>query len=449
MRQMRDSRAAEGCKYFAIVSSPYPVHVGCLYYYLCLLYCLGYSPRMTLSTFPGPGPAFDVFRSQLRTILFFLRSPVRVPGVFLCAVLVLLAAGSTGLLEKPAHAARSASILKQNLENEKKKAAERKKSLQTLTAQERKLNADLAAAEKSIIELENRIARHQNKLLELDSTDDKTRKEYEELLAEHRKTEAAQAQAMRLLWDITSKRIAVGSRDMADWAEADREYAWSKELLNELEGYRKTLEEREAQLLALLGKRNRLAGEMQKRIASVNAEKNELLKSRLAYDRKLAEVRRERVGPEAELHSILSPVENLNPQLSKLPPEAISTTTGRRAWPVKGKLLLPSAPPARPTRTGRGCSPADTAAVRAVAAGKVVHNDVLRGFGTVLIVQHNADYFSLYAYLGSSPLKVGQEIKDNQKIGTVGFYPAIEGPGLYFELRFKQKAINPEQWFAS
>jgi septal ring factor EnvC (AmiA/AmiB activator) len=46
-------------------------------------------------------------------------------------------------------------------------------------------------------------------------------------------------------------------------------------------------------------------------------------------------------------------------------------------------------------------------------------------------------------------LRVGQEVASREKIGTVGLYPVLQGPGLYFELRFKQKAINPEQWFAS
>lgn len=371
---------------------------------------------------------------------------------FLClalAVTLSLPAVSFPCFVKNALAASSASTIKKNLENEKKKAAERKKSLQSLTAQERRLNADLAKAEDNILKLEQSIARHQNKLLEIDSTDDKTRKEYEDLLAEQKKTEEAQAQTLRLLWDITGKRITVGSRDMADWAEADREYTWSKELFKELEGYRKTLEEREKQLLSLLGKRNNLAKEMQQKITIINNEKSELLKNRIAYDRKLAEVRRQKVSTEAELNSILSLVENLNLQLSKLPPEDISKMKGRLAWPVKGKLRLPYAPTAGTARRGLGFATTEKAEVRAVAAGKVVHNNVLRGFGTVLIVQHNADYFTLYAFLGKSPLKVGQEIKGNEKIGTVGYYPAIEGPGLYFELRFKQKPINPEQWFAS
>ena len=83
-----------------------------------------------------------------------------------------------------------------------------------------------------------------------------------------------------------------------------------------------------------------------------------------------------------------------------------------------------------------------------MAGGKVVHNDVLRGFGTVLILQHGDDYYSLYAFLGNSPLQVGQDVAGRQQLGTVGYYPAIRGPGLYFELRFKQKAINPEQWLS-
>jgi septal ring factor EnvC (AmiA/AmiB activator) len=127
----------------------------------------------------------------------------------------------------------------------------------------------------------------------------------------------------------------------------------------------------------------------------------------------------------------------------------IAKLRGKLPWPVTGKLRKRYAPGATPTVRGLGFSADDRSAVRAVAAGTVVHNDILRGFGTVVIIQHDKDYFSLYAFLGSSPMRVGDQVRGGQQLGTVGFYPAIEGPGLYFELRYKQKPINPEQWFTS
>ena len=374
-----------------------------------------------------------------RIILSVTLSGLLLFGIFMSVVLA------------PAYAAAPVPIsqLEKDLAREQQKAAERRNSLQRLTEQERKLNTDLAAAEKRILELEKGIASQQAKLKQLDGADSKARAEYEALLAEQAKTEEAQAQALRLLWEATGKRIAVGARDMADWTETDREYVWSRELYASLERYRKELDEQEAKLAQVLGRRDKISRDVQRSVRAVNEEKSKLLKARIEYDRRLAELRRQRGSTEAELQNILKLVENLNLQIAERSKGNIASMKGKLPWPVSGKLRVRYAPQNNPTSRGLGFSTAEGAEVKAVAGGTVVHNDVLRGFGTVLILQHGEEYYSLYAFLGNSPMKVGQDVAGRQTIGTAGYYPVIKGPGLYFELRFKQKAINPEPWFAS
>ncbi|MDL2279643.1 peptidoglycan DD-metalloendopeptidase family protein, partial [Desulfovibrio sp. OttesenSCG-928-G11] len=311
------------------------------------------------------------------------------------------------------------------------------------------LNRNLAAAEKRVLELEKGLAGHQARLLELGSAGEKAGQDYESLLAEQARTEKALAATLDLLWEITGKRILTGSRDMADWAATDREYVWSRELYADLERYRKELDERETRLSQALGRRDKLSGQIEERMAAVNREKNALLKARLDYDKQLAEIRSQRSSAEAELDGIVKLIASLNLEISQRSGGDIKTMKGKLPWPVSGKLRVRYAPNAAPAVRGLGFSCAEKGEVRAVAGGKVAHNDVLRGFGTVLILQHGGDYYSLYAFLGDCPLKVGQEVEGGQRIGGAGYYPAIKGPGLYFELRFKQKAINPEQWLAA
>ncbi|MCL1939752.1 MAG: peptidoglycan DD-metalloendopeptidase family protein [Desulfovibrionaceae bacterium] len=374
------------------------------------------------------------------------KSRIVLPGLILfCAFMLVVSAPVPSSAAAPV----SVSQLEKDLAREKKKAAERKQNLQRLTEQERTLNADLAAAEKRILELEKGLASQQTKLRELGGADNKLRIEYETLLAEQAKTEEAQAQALRLLWEATGKRIAVGSRDLPDWAETDREYAWSRELYASLEKYRKQLDQQEAKLAQVLGRRDKISRDVQSGMQTVNEEKSKLLKARIEYDKKLAELRRQRGSTEAELQNILKLVDSLNLEIAQRSKGDIASMKGKLPWPVSGKVRVRYAPQSDPASRGLGFSTADGAEVKAVAGGTVVHNDVLRGFGTVLILQHGEEYYSLYAFLGSSPLKVGQDVAGRQAIGTAGYYPAIKGSGLYFELRFKQKAINPEAWFAS
>jgi len=84
--------------------------------------------------------------------------------------------------------------------------------------------------------------------------------------------------------------------------------------------------------------------------------------------------------------------------------------------------------------------------VRSVFWGKVVHNDVLRGLGKVVILFHGGDYYTLYAYLSDTSVQTGQDVEKDEVIGHVGYYPEAHGNGLYFELRFHQKPINPLLW---
>ncbi len=348
----------------------------------------------------------------------------------------------------PATAAQRLDTLEKNLAREQKKAQERRSGLQRLTEEERELNAGLAEAEARILELEAGIEQHQNRLVQLFKAGDTVREEYEALLAEQKRTEEAQAEALRLLWEIAGKRESVGSRDMTDWAETDREYTWSRELYVALEDYRAKLDVQESELAQMMGRREKIAEETQSRLSSVNAEKTRLLQARLSYGQRLTALRKQKESTEEELASILKLVESLNFQIAEQLEGKIERQQGELPWPVKGTVRLRYDPAATPASRGLGIATGENAPVSAVAGGKVVHNDVLRGFGTVLILQHGDDYYSLYAFLGNSPLQVGEDVSRQQRIGNAGFYPALKGPGLYFELRFKQKAINPEEWLA-
>jgi septal ring factor EnvC (AmiA/AmiB activator) len=53
----------------------------------------------------------------------------------------------------------------------------------------------------------------------------------------------------------------------------------------------------------------------------------------------------------------------------------------------------------------------------------------------------------VYAFLSEITVNLGQNVVRGQRMGLAGYYPAIKGNGLYFELRYRQNAVNPEGWF--
>jgi murein hydrolase activator len=84
--------------------------------------------------------------------------------------------------------------------------------------------------------------------------------------------------------------------------------------------------------------------------------------------------------------------------------------------------------------------------VKAVAGGRVVYADWLRGFGNLLILDHGDGYMSLYGNNESLLKQVGEEAKAGDTIAAAGNSGGNPDSGLYFELRFQGKPFDPIPW---
>lgn len=92
---------------------------------------------------------------------------------------------------------------------------------------------------------------------------------------------------------------------------------------------------------------------------------------------------------------------------------------------------------------------ADGADVRAVAAGVVVFADWLRGYGNLLIIDHDDDFLSVYGNNQTLLADVGQKVTAGKAIATVGSSGGQEESGLYFELRHRGQAFDPGKWLGA
>ncbi|MDL2210610.1 peptidoglycan DD-metalloendopeptidase family protein [Desulfovibrio sp. OttesenSCG-928-O18] len=340
-----------------------------------------------------------------------------------------------------------ASGIEAQIAQEQARAKARRDSLSRLTTEERGLDKELATSEARILYLESSLAKEEKTLENLAATDAELEEKGKVLLAEQIKTEEAMTEVLRVLWELHARREGVKGRDLPDWPMTDREHTWSVELFSSLDAYRKTLAEQQKDMEAVIEKRASIAKEVQQRITALNREKEELLQSRIRYGQRLAALRKEKVDTEKELTTILSLVQNLNLRLQAAEAEGdIGKAKGRLPWPVTGKMRGKYNPSANPPVRGVTFGLDGDTPVHAVHWGKVVHNDVLRGIGRVVIVMHGEEYYSLYAFLSESPLRVGQNVARGEVVGTSGFVTSLNGPGLYFELRYHQKAVNPEEW---
>jgi septal ring factor EnvC (AmiA/AmiB activator) len=126
-----------------------------------------------------------------------------------------------------------------------------------------------------------------------------------------------------------------------------------------------------------------------------------------------------------------------------------SSLKGKLRLPVRGELSLRFGAP-RPAGAGRSSGvfirAAEGEPVRAVAAGRVVYAEWMRGLGNLLILDHGETYFSVYANNEALLKQTGDSVGAGESIATVGASGGNEQTGLYFELRHLGKAFDPLGW---
>jgi septal ring factor EnvC (AmiA/AmiB activator) len=82
----------------------------------------------------------------------------------------------------------------------------------------------------------------------------------------------------------------------------------------------------------------------------------------------------------------------------------------------------------------------------AVHDGKVVYAGTLRGYGKLIILDHGNHYYSLVSGVGEILRKVGDMVKQHEKIGVTSLHTGLLQEGLHFEVRHNTEAQNPLEW---
>ena len=128
--------------------------------------------------------------------------------------------------------------------------------------------------------------------------------------------------------------------------------------------------------------------------------------------------------------------------------EPFAQLRGRLNWPLHGQVIsgFGSRENGDQTSAGLLIAAKEGSDVHAVSHGRVVYADWLRGYGLLLIVDHADGYLSLYGYNEALLKDVGDWVDAGDAVATSGDSGGRKSPGLYFELRYQGKAIDPRGW---
>lgn len=118
-------------------------------------------------------------------------------------------------------------------------------------------------------------------------------------------------------------------------------------------------------------------------------------------------------------------------------------------WPIRGQLASPYGYRIHPIlkrkilHSGIDIAAPNGTAIKAPAAGEVIYDGWLRGYGRVVVLDHGRGFSTLYAHLSASLVKEGQVVKNGATIAKVGKTGNTTGYHLHFEVRRFGTPENP------
>ncbi|MFZ3121789.1 MAG: peptidoglycan DD-metalloendopeptidase family protein [Thermodesulfovibrionales bacterium] len=243
-----------------------------------------------------------------------------------------------------------------------------------------------------------------------------------------------------------------------DIAQLMRRWRYIKELAGYdhkmLDSYKETIKNLAEQERRL----KTLHAELKKSEEKIQANEKAIAEKKKGKEMLLSSVRKEKSSYEKMLKELkeasnrLMEIIRRSEEAEAYAAKGFHNLKGKLDWPVNGKVVIPYGAQKDPQfntpvfRNGIHIKADDNTSAKVVHGGKVVFADWFKGYGQLVIISHGEGYHTLYANLAEIFYKVGDIIKGQQAIGKVGESGTLNAPGLYFEVRYKGKPLDPMQW---
>lgn len=200
--------------------------------------------------------------------------------------------------------------------------------------------------------------------------------------------------------------------------------------LNEV---RRSLQNRRNELVAEQQQRQRLVAELSREIAGADQQ----LSGMLEDQRRLEEL----------LEAVTEAIINLPPPRDAQPFERMR---GSLPWPVQGRILAAfgSRQGQGPVSRGVVLQASEGAEVKAIHGGRVVFADWMRGYGFMLILDHQDGFLSIYGHNQRLQRQMGDWVNAGDVIATAGASGGQSRSALYFEIRRQGQPVDPVGWMA-
>jgi len=183
-------------------------------------------------------------------------------------------------------------------------------------------------------------------------------------------------------------------------------------------------------------------------------DRNQLASKQREQEQLVARLAREQESDEAQLQAMRQQEEELNELLEALASvlqdqdiqlDGLAGLRGQLSWPVQGSFRHRYGAQRSGNIRWRGVvmNIAEESEVSAIADGRVIFSDWLKGFGLVIVLDHGEGYMSLYGYNQALLREPGEAVRRGDTLALSGRSGGQREPGLYFEIRHRGDPVNP------
>jgi murein DD-endopeptidase MepM/ murein hydrolase activator NlpD len=126
-------------------------------------------------------------------------------------------------------------------------------------------------------------------------------------------------------------------------------------------------------------------------------------------------------------------------------PEVSIDGAPRFMWPLRGTLVYaPCSNGSERRFNGIDIAAPEGTPVKAAADGIVLYaGDELKGFGNVVLIRHDGDWVTAYAYARSLLVGRGNVVRQGRPVALSGRSVALGTPLLHFEIRKQSSPVDP------
>jgi len=125
-------------------------------------------------------------------------------------------------------------------------------------------------------------------------------------------------------------------------------------------------------------------------------------------------------------------------------PSAIPAVRPQFSWPVRGKIIRSFNPSGVKPSRGLEIEVPFGSPVFSAASGKVIYSgNGIRGYGNLLIIEHEGSYFTVYGFNKSNLVHTGAFVGKGEKIALAGRPPDGGAARLHFQVRQGKKVLDP------